>query len=125
MTPKSCPCQSQKSYLECCGPCLQNKVAAKTPEALMRSRYTAFVEENFAYLRETMRDPALAKYGDKMAERTSAQWLGLDVISSSISKANPAVGFVDFKARYARTGVEYCIHEKSEFHLIDGEIGRA
>ncbi|HAU19042.1 MAG TPA: hypothetical protein DCS72_11975, partial [Marinobacter adhaerens] len=39
---RNCPCGSGKSYSECCQP-LHHGEAASTPEALMRSRYAAFV----------------------------------------------------------------------------------
>ncbi|MDP6109524.1 MAG: YchJ family metal-binding protein, partial [Rhodospirillales bacterium] len=48
-----CPCKSGLAYDDCCGPYIAGK-AAPTAEALMRSRYTAHVEDNHAYLIETV-----------------------------------------------------------------------
>ena len=42
----SCPCGSEKTYEDCCGPWhagFKTGVHAPTPEALMRSRYRAYV----------------------------------------------------------------------------------
>src|SRR5690625_2096473 len=47
---QTCPCGTSKDYAECCGPVLAGQRAASTAEALMRSRYTAFVRGNDAYL---------------------------------------------------------------------------
>ena len=52
--PKLCPCGSHKSYSGCCEPYLSGQKAALTPEALMRSRYSAFTKRKFSYLTKTM-----------------------------------------------------------------------
>jgi SEC-C motif domain protein len=122
---KLCPCGSEKRYLECCGAAIQLKNPAKTPEALMRSRYTAYVEENWDYIKKTMRLPALAQFNKKEAVRRArdetTQWLGLEVLASSIESDNPNIGYVEFKAKYRSKGVEGLIHENSIFHFIDGK----
>ena len=41
-----CPCGSQFHRDDCCGPLIEAKMSAATPVALMRSRYTAYVEGN-------------------------------------------------------------------------------
>lgn len=119
---KLCPCDSQKRYLDCCGAYIQEKIPAETPEALMRSRYTAYVEENYDYIKQTMREPALSQFNKKEITKGKIQWLGLNVIASSIDNHDPTIGFVEFKARYQLVGegIERCIHENSEFHRIKG-----
>lgn len=51
-TPDSCPCGRGPAYAECCG---RYHLGATPPtaEALMRSRYTAFVVGDAAYLART------------------------------------------------------------------------
>ncbi|MDX1560486.1 MAG: YchJ family metal-binding protein, partial [Marinobacter sp.] len=49
---QSCPCGSGKPYLECCRPFHQGD-PAPSPEALMRSRYAAFVLNLPDYLQTT------------------------------------------------------------------------
>lgn len=137
---KLCPCGSQKRYLDCCGGIILGKFPAKTPEALMRSRYTAHVEKKWEYIKKSMKPPASLQYdikiAKKKAEAESVEWLGLEVIRASIGSEDPnhsnnpdhlnnpnnpnQGGFVEFKARYRKGGVEHLIHEKSEFQLIDG-----
>lgn len=43
-----CPCGSQIEYKSCCGVYHQGARVAPTPEALMRSRYTAYSLGNIA-----------------------------------------------------------------------------
>src|SRR5690606_37462745 len=50
--PAPCPCGSGANYGDCCQP-LHIGAAARSPEALMRSRYTAFVSRDSAYLLDT------------------------------------------------------------------------
>lgn len=49
---QSCPCGSGSTFAECCRP-LHRGAAAPTPERLMRSRYSAFVVGDAAYLSQT------------------------------------------------------------------------
>ena len=51
-----CPCDSGQTYVQCCGPWHQGLglgVFAPTPEALMRSRYSAFALGLVDYLTAT------------------------------------------------------------------------
>lgn len=50
---KNCPCDSGRSYSVCCEPAHTGVKPAATAEALMRSRYCAFVLQNEAYLLHT------------------------------------------------------------------------
>ena len=59
-----CPCGSQNNYAECCEPLITGQKAADTPEALMRSRYTAFAEKNIDYLFSSM-TPELQQETDR------------------------------------------------------------
>lgn len=47
-----CPCGSGRVFMGCCGPFLDGELAP-TPEALMRSRFTAFVVGNEDHLFRT------------------------------------------------------------------------
>ena len=119
---KPCPCGSNKRYMECCGAFIQGNQHAPTPEALMRSRYSAFVENKLNYIKKTMREPALSLF-KKSRNNDEIQWIGLEVIAAPAPTLNPNnlnVGFVEFKAHYQKEGVSHCIHENSEFHHIDG-----
>ncbi|WP_216614781.1 YchJ family metal-binding protein [Methylomonas sp. ZR1] len=47
-----CPCGSKLDYAECCGPIIDG-APAPTTEALMRSRYTAFVQRMLDHVERT------------------------------------------------------------------------
>ena len=49
-----CPCGSGKAYGECCEPIIKQKELAQSPEALMRSRYTAYVKQEIGWLKESL-----------------------------------------------------------------------
>lgn len=115
---KYCPCGTNKRYLECCGAYLQKKEIAPTPEALMRSRYSAYVEDKLDFIRRTMRGEALLNFSKKKAKE-KVTWLGLEVLSSSFETHNPLIGYVEFKAKYKVADQIRVMHEKSEFHKID------
>jgi len=46
-----CPCGSARSYADCCGPVIAGAQRAGTAEQVMRSRYTAYVKKELAWLR--------------------------------------------------------------------------
>lgn len=50
---EACPCGSGSKFKKCCGPALEGVVWPETAEALMRSRYTAYVAGNTAHLWRT------------------------------------------------------------------------
>ncbi|BBD09151.1 SEC-C motif domain-containing protein [Desulfovibrio ferrophilus] len=51
--PKDCPCGSGKEYTACCEPII-NGTPAPTAEALMRSRYSAYVVGNIDYIQTSL-----------------------------------------------------------------------
>jgi SEC-C motif-containing protein len=119
----SCPCGSNKNYQECCGQYISGKNAAPTPEALMRSRYSAFTQANIDYITATMKgvvatdfDPISAK-----AWAQQAQWQRLEVLNAPLVVAESHKGFVEFMAFYQLNGRDQTIHEVSEFHLEKGQ----
>ncbi len=48
-----CPCGSEKEYGECCGPIIDGTTLAPSAEALMRSRYSAFVKGELDHIERT------------------------------------------------------------------------
>ncbi len=119
---KTCPCGSNKSYARCCGPLITGKRIADCPEALMRSRYSAFTQANMDYITATMKGKVSSDFDPVSAKQWAeqAQWLGLEVVAAPPVAENGTVGFVEFIARYQLQGQDQSIHEVSEFHLEDG-----
>ncbi len=71
-----CPCCSGKEFEECCEPYLKGSKDAPTAEALMRSRYSAYVTANVAYIGNTLSKRGAQDY-DEDATRNwakSSKW---------------------------------------------------
>ena len=112
------------SYLACCGQYHTGGLAAPDAEALMRSRYSAFVLENAAYLLQTWHSsqrPAVVDF------ESGIKWLGLQVQNHTMIDALHAE--VTFVARQRdRTGRAVRLHERSRFvcesgcwYYVDGD----
>lgn len=111
MNPISCPCGTGLAYQNCCQPYHLNEKVAPTAEALMRSRYAAFVVLNGDYLFETTHT-SKRKSNSKDAYLKSAKntkWVKLEIVSS-------AYDIVEFKAFYLNSKFQTeVLHEKSNF----------
>jgi SEC-C motif-containing protein len=109
----ACPCGLPADYEACCGRYHHGPLAslAPTPEALMRSRYSAFVKDLRDYLLATWHvstRPALIE-----APEPGLKWLGLEVRGASMSAEDR--GTVEFVARSKLGGRAHRLHEVSEF----------
>lgn len=114
----ACPCCSTKNYIECCQPYITNKQLPPTPEALMRSRYTAYTQANVDYIAQTMLAPAANHFNAEEARlwARDAEWQKLEVLNSHV---DGKIGFVEFIAYFHYQKTPQTLHEKSEFHLVD------
>ncbi len=122
-----CPCGRLKSpgkpltFNDCCGRYLDNfqNTPAPDAEALMRSRYTAFVFERADYLLATWHvnhRPQTIEFD------ASVKWLGLEVREHCQQDATHAE--VEFVARQKSPGVAAIrLHERSRF-IKDEAAGR-
>lgn len=117
---ESCPCNSGKSYALCCEPFLTNAKNPLTPEALMRSRYTAYTQANIDYIADTMQGSAAEDFDKEHAAHWSKhlQWLGLKVIRSIQDNDK---GTVEFIATYSQNGNQENLYEISDFQKIEGK----
>ncbi|MGE4261383.1 MULTISPECIES: YchJ family protein [unclassified Shewanella] len=115
----ACPCGSGATYGNCCAPYHQQLRAAPAPEALMRSRYSAFVLCCFNYLEATHHpDYRHGLTAAVLAEGPHPHWLSLQVLESS-QQANH--GTVLFKAWFETdTGLD-AIYELSNFQWVNGQ----
>lgn len=103
-----CPCGSGDVYRGCCGPVIAGAPAA-TPEALMRSRYTAFAIGDLAHLAATWHP---ATRPDTLEESPGLRWTGLEVIDAVTSGAR---GTVEFRAHWREGADTGELHERSRF----------
>jgi SEC-C motif-containing protein len=122
-TPGStCPCGSQKSYDSCCGTLIKGKAQAATPEALLRSRYSAFVKGEIDYILATHDSETRDQVKKEEIESWSkeSQWLGLEVLQIHPESQDGNEAVIDFTARY-ETGEKTFDHtERSTFRKKNG-----
>src|SRR5688500_15686614 len=93
-----CPCGSGKLFDVCCGPLLSGKRRPATAEELMRSRFTAHVARDYAYLHRTYQPTASVPYKAE-ADPWTQDWSRL-VIHAHEPGNNPDTAFVDFTAYF-------------------------
>lgn len=113
----ACPCESGKSYEICCQPYVEQIKDAPTAEALMRSRYSAFVVGNEDYLRYSWHPDNCPK-NIHLNEKT--QWLGLKIKSTRAGSIDDETGEVEFIARNKIDGKASRLHENSRFNRFNG-----
>ncbi|WP_250461064.1 YchJ family protein [Microbulbifer litoralis] len=111
MPQSPCPCGSGKPMDECCGLYLSGRAYPGTAEALMRSRFCAFIRGDVSYLRKTW-------HPDNCPELNLAdmetQWTRLEIIRS---KQGLKKSLVEFRAWYLENDTEHSMHEISLFKL--------
>lgn len=115
-TPAICPCGSNKSYAECCGPLHAGEPAANA-EALMRSRYSAFAMNLMPYVERTWH-PSTRPKQVAGEEAVNPQWIGLRVKRHEVIDEDRAI--VEFSARYKLAGRVFTLHEISRFVRENG-----
>ena len=115
--PTPCPCGSGKPYADCCEPLISGSQAAASPEALMRSRYTAFTLRDTAYLLATWH-PSTRPQSLALDEQPPPKWIGLDVRAHRPLADDRAE--VEFLARCRFGGRAQRLHETSRFVKEDG-----
>lgn len=123
MTEKStalfCPCQSSRPYQQCCGVFHQFRDFPPTAEALMRSRYSAYVLKNIDYIVATTVPSQQAQLDQKVLQdwANNTQWLGLKIVHQmSLTSRQSAV---EFKAFFGAEDAPQVHHEHSLFVNID------
>ncbi len=116
-----CPCGQQRPYESCCKKYIDGIEVPLTPEALMRSRYSAYVMSQVSYIGKTMQGEPLVHFNEQdiLDWLKEVQWLGLKVIQTK--QKSDKLGFVSFEARYHYQGKDQAICEKSEFHKINDQ----
>ncbi len=130
-TTLTCPCGSNKPFSFCCEPAIEGHKQAPTAEALMRSRYTAFVLGAIDYLIDTTaKEHRHADDAALLAEQIKATtWTGLKIIKTEAGLASDDKGMVEFIARFETDDQIADLHERSSFRkdnnrwvYVDGEV---
>jgi len=117
---KRCYCGSAKTYAKCCQPYHLHDAYPATPEALMRSRYSAYSLAKIDYIQETMTGKASLGFDPVSATdwATRLVWIGLQVVDSKMLAADQ--GQVEFVAQFVDGKQLQEIHELSDFSLQEG-----
>ena len=126
--PVSCPCGSGALYAACCEPLHRGAAAAASAEALMRSRYSAYVLKLEDYLLATWHASTRPAALGLAAQQPAPRWLGLEVRRHV--PTGPDSALVEFVARYRIGGGRaQRLHETSRFrreaqrwYYLDGEF---
>lgn len=111
-----CPCGSGVGYATCCGPLVEDGVPARTAEALMRSRYTAFALGRDDHLWRTWHPrtrPAEVGSGD-------VAWSGLRIVEVVDGGPQDDRGVVEFEAHFSDDDGPGVMRERSLFERRGG-----
>lgn len=123
-----CPCRTldnnKLSYTDCCEPFIVGKKKAPTAEALMRSRYVAYVVKNIDYIDTTQIMVENETFDKEEAKKwaDSSEWNGLEIKRTQKGAGPDNTGTVEFVAHYKdrASGTELRHHETSLFQKKDG-----
>jgi len=110
-----CPCCSGFDLSLCCGRYLEGE-PAPTSEALMRSRYSAYVLDQQAYLRKTWHPDTCPEH----LGGTALKWIALEIVSTELGQKDDQEGKVTFVASFSDNTKGRKLHETSRFVRLDG-----
>lgn len=115
---QACPCGTGSRYDACCGRWHAGPLHLQAPdaEALMRSRYSAYVLDDLAYLRATWAPETCP--ADLAPNPPGLKWLGLEVRGHAVQDADHAT--VSFVARSKLGGRAHRLQETSRFERRNG-----
>ena len=117
MAIQNCFCGSAISFDKCCQPIVLGLQKATTAEALMRSRYVAYVVQDADYLIATTAPSHRGYYAreDILSWAIQNQWQRLEIV-------NVTPTTVEFKAYYLDSDKQLQVHhEYSRFVFENGE----
>lgn len=112
MNDGGCPCGLGEDYPTCCGALHAGRRSATTAEQLMRSRYSAYVVRDAAYLLRSWAPetrPRSLEFDDDLV------WIGLEILGHTGGSAFHTVGTVRFRASYLADGRPGELLEDSTF----------
>jgi SEC-C motif-containing protein len=115
-----CPCGSGLLFDECCGKYISGRDNAPTAEALMRSRYSAYAENNTFYILNTWHSSTRPD-SLNLNDDAHGKWIGLTIKRTERGGENEQQGIVEFVARYKTNGKAERLHETSHFLKEDGQ----
>ena len=117
-----CHCDSMMPYELCCEPLISGEKEAKTALALMRSRFSAHVEQQAVYIFNTYGEHLRSELLIENIEQSlkGIQWNELEILSVAQGRAFEEEGVVEFLAHYTQNSERYTMHERSLFQKENG-----
>lgn len=117
----ACVCGSNLEFDACCEPILGG-AEAQTAEALMRSRYAAYVVGNLDHIERSNAAAARESFNRLDAQRVvdETEWLGLTMVRTLDGGPEDETGQVEFIFRYKQQGKKMAQHELAHFVREDG-----
>lgn len=122
MEQEQCFCGSGKAFAACCEPIVEGAAPARTPEELMRARYSAHCRRNYGFLV----DSTHPEYREGVSEEEISQWAqhvtwtGLEVHSATPGETDDE-GFVSFTAHFTIKDTPQELREDATFARLDGK----
>ena len=119
---ETCPCGAEVAYSECCEPLIKGERPAQTAEALMRSRFSAHVYSEVAYILETVHPDVRQDHDEKSIRQwcQDSKWEKFEIIECLDGAAQDSEGEVEFMAHYEEKGAKKIHHERAQFKKVDG-----
>ncbi len=116
-----CSCGSGSDFEDCCGPIIAG-APAPTPEALMRSRFTAYVRGDLDHIENSHASEVRDTFNLSVAESTasSVEWVSLTISDTTAGGDDDDTGTVEFSARFKKDGELQVHHERSNFRRENG-----
>jgi len=114
----NCPCGSSLTLEACCGQYVSGQLPAPTAEALMRSRYVAYVQMDANYLMETWHPSTRPEKPDFFGDNVI--WKGLEILSTQNGLENDTEGVVEFRAKCRVKDQAAGLDESSSFIKENG-----
>ncbi len=115
--PILCPCGSNLKYAICCGKFHKGKLHPPTAEALMRSRYCAYLINNSRYIYRTW-DEETRPTLQSLKESKTEKFISLEIVSTTDGGLQDKQGTVEFVATFKIGDEIFSHHEKSEFRRM-------
>ncbi len=116
----ACPCGSGAAFAACCRPYLRGEAEAPTAEALMRSRYTAYVRRDAGYLARTWHpDTRPVDLGEGL---DATEWRGLEILATTGGKDGDDAGSVTFVAHHATGVLSIGQHRETSRFVREGGV---
>ena len=120
----ACPCGTGRKVKKCCGPLHRGVKTAASPEALMRSRYTAYALGLVDYVIDTTHPEHPAWSADRATWAAELQQWCDDTTFTKLTVHGTGEegdeGWVSFTADYDTAGRTGAIAELSRFAKVDG-----